>query len=74
MNVTQIQIAPVENGFVIQVVALDGEGGGRKLVSTSLDDCRKQLHALADQFHVKQEKPAKAVVAPPATPSPAKPA
>ena len=61
MNVTQIQIAPVENGFVIQCVALDGQSGGRKLVASSIEDCRAKLHSLIDEFHVEKLK----MVAPP---------
>lgn len=74
MNITQIQIAPVENGFVIQCVALDGMGGGRKLVATDLEDCRTKLHGLVDEFHVEKPKPPKDVPPVVAKPVVAKPA
>ncbi len=57
MNITQIQIAPVDNGFVIQAVSIDGDKVNKKLVTTSVEDTRKVLHDLADQFHVVVEKP-----------------
>jgi hypothetical protein len=59
-NIAQIQIQPVDNGFVVQAVNIDGENFSRKLVAVDKESLRLAIHELADQLYVarpKKEKP-----------------
>jgi len=51
MNVVQIQIQPVENGFVAQAVNVDGESLSRRFIATDLADLRKKVKELADVLY-----------------------
>ncbi len=52
MQTAQIQIQPVENGYIMQVINLDGERLTKRSVASSIEDMRKQVHAFVDQLFV----------------------
>jgi hypothetical protein len=54
MDISQIQIIPVENGFFIQVVNADGSGTlNPRRVASDRDDLVKQIKELADGLYTK---------------------
>lgn len=58
-GICQIQIQPVDNGFVVQAVNIDGENYSRKLVAADVETLRKELHEVVNQVYVPREKQAK---------------
>jgi hypothetical protein len=60
-KICQIQIQPVDNGFVVQAVNIDGDNYSRKLVAPDEESLRKAVHEVVDQLYVPREKQAKAV-------------
>jgi hypothetical protein len=66
MEVAQIQIVPVDNGFFIQVVNGDGSGASNpRLVANTREELVKTVKSLAEKLYTK-EKP---VTPPPPTTS-----
>jgi hypothetical protein len=59
-GIAQIQIQPVDNGFVVQAVNIDGESFSRKLVAADEEGLRAAVREIADQLYVPREKEAKA--------------
>jgi hypothetical protein len=62
-NIAQIQIQPVDNGFVVQAVNLDGENYSRRFIAKDESELRTLIKEVADQLYVprpKKDKPAKA--------------
>jgi hypothetical protein len=47
----QITVQPVENGFVIQAVNVDGNQSERRLIATDIEDVRKRVHEIADVIY-----------------------
>ena len=55
MDISQIQIIPVENGFFIQVVNADGSGTlNPRRVASDRDDLVKQIKELAEGLYTKE--------------------
>jgi hypothetical protein len=54
VNIAQIQIQPVDNGFVVQAVNIDGDKLNRKLVASDVEGLRKAVHEIADQLYSKE--------------------
>jgi hypothetical protein len=66
MDISQIQIIPVENGFFIQVVNADGSGTlNPRRVASDRDDLVKQIKELADGLYTKNPPKAGEPQAPP---------
>lgn len=59
MDIAQIQIIPVDNGFFIQVVNADGSGQSNpRKVATNRDELVKQIKELAEGLYSKEpQKP-----------------
>jgi hypothetical protein len=47
----QIIIQPVENGFVIQALNVDGTQSERRLIATKIQEVRRHIHKLADALY-----------------------
>jgi hypothetical protein len=56
VNIAQIQIQPVDNGFVVQAVNIDGDNYSRKLVAQDVEGLRKAIHEIADVLYLPREK------------------
>ncbi len=69
--VIQIQIQPVENGFVVQAVNVDGGNLSRRFVATTREDLVAQVKTLADVLYTAKETSAKPTPTPPQTQPPA---
>jgi len=55
MDIAQIQIVPVENGFFIQCVNVDGSGTlNPRRVARDREDLAKQIKELADVLYTKE--------------------
>jgi hypothetical protein len=55
MDIAQIQVIPVENGYFIQVVNADGSGQlNPRRVASSREDLVKQVKELADLLYSKE--------------------
>lgn len=55
MDIAQIQIVPVDNGFFIQVVNGDGSGTSNpRRVAANRTDLVKQVKEIADQLFTKE--------------------
>jgi hypothetical protein len=54
-GIAQIQIQPVDNGFVVQAVNIDGENYSRKLVAQDEEGLRVAVHEIADQLYKPHE-------------------
>jgi hypothetical protein len=71
MDIAQIQIVPVDNGFFIQVVNADGSGTlNPRKVAVDRKDLVKQVKELAEQLYTKEPPKSGA----PSQPSPIPPA
>ena len=59
MDISQIQIIPVDNGFFIQIVNADGSGSlNPRKVATDRKDLVKQIKEVADLLYTKEpQKP-----------------
>jgi hypothetical protein len=57
VNIAQIQIQPVDNGFVVQAVNIDGDKLNRKLVAQDVEGLRKAIHEIADQLYTLKDTP-----------------
>jgi len=71
MDISQIQIIPVENGFFIQVVNADGSGQlNPRRVANGREDLVNQIKELADLLYSKEppEQPTPGQPLPPPTP------
>jgi hypothetical protein len=64
MQTAQIQIQPVENGYIMQAVNLDGERLNKRHVASTRDEMVKQVKAYADELFVPVKTEAKAPAAP----------
>lgn len=66
MDIAQIQIVPVENGFFIQCVNADGSGQSNpRLVANSREELVTQVKELAERLYTKEPPPQPGRVAPP---------
>jgi hypothetical protein len=53
----QLQVQPVDNGFLIVVQNVDGKNKMIRQVATDMDSLREQFKAIADLLFVVEEKP-----------------
>jgi hypothetical protein len=75
MDIAQIQIIPVENGFFIQVVNADGSGQlNPRRVASGREDLVKQIKELADLLFTKEPPPTNIPGMPQPPPTPPTPA
>jgi hypothetical protein len=51
LQAAQIQITPVDDGFVIQAQALDGARKGAKQIAGTILSLREKVHKLVDQLY-----------------------
>lgn len=56
-QVVQIQIQPVDNGFVMQVANVDGKGKGLRRIALDVDGIRKELVDAAALLFAEPDKP-----------------
>ena len=56
-QVVQIQIQPVDNGFVIQVANIDGKGKGLRRIALDVDGIRKELKDASDLLFAAPDTP-----------------
>jgi hypothetical protein len=61
----QIQITPVDDGFVIQAGAIDGKRKSVKLVADSVTVVRAKMHKIVDQLFEPVPEPPVKTPAPP---------
>jgi hypothetical protein len=61
----QIQITPVDDGFVIQASAIDGRRKNAKQIADTVANLRDKVHKIVDQLYEPVPEPVKA----PATPT-----
>ncbi len=47
----QIQITPVDDGFVIQASAIDGRRKNAKQIADTVPNLRKKVYAIVDQLY-----------------------
>lgn len=50
-QVVQIQIQPVDNGFVMQVANIDGKNKGLRLIAATLDELKKQVVEVSKKLY-----------------------
>ncbi len=63
----QIQITPVDDGFVIQAGAIDGKRKSVKQVADSVAVVRSKMHKIVDQLFEPVPEPVKPAAPPAAT-------
>jgi hypothetical protein len=56
-QVVQIQIQPVDNGFVMQVANIDGKGKGLRRIALDTEAIRKELVDVAALLFSEPDKP-----------------
>jgi hypothetical protein len=67
MDIAQIQIVPVDNGFFIQCVNMDGSGQfNPRRVAADRNDLVKQIKEIADGLYSKEPPKPGAPLSPPA--------
>jgi hypothetical protein len=56
-QVVQIQIQPVDNGFLVQAVNIDGKNKSIRKVATDVEGLRKQVAEIAEELYETPAEP-----------------